>query len=215
MVDEGARMSENKQTRIQIRNRQNILKHATAAFAQNGFKGATVEDIASRADMSQPNLHHYFKTKFDLYHAVLSDTLDTWLDLIGGLKIDGDPATEISAYIERKIEMSRLYPEASRVFAQEMLSGAPVLKPLLETQVRQKADEFARIISAWIDAGRVRKVDPYHLLFTIWSATQHYADFAPQVSAVLGKRRLVRKDFDAARRALTSLILHGLIVEPS
>lgn len=212
-TDESARMAEVKQTRIQIRNRNNILKSATAAFAQNGFKGATVEDIASRADMSQPNLHHYFKTKLDLYQEVLSTTLDIWFEPIGGITVEGDPAAEISSYIRRKIEMSRLHPEASRVFAQEMLAGAPILKGMLETQVKAQADRFATIVAAWINAGRIREVDPYHLLFTIWSATQHYADFAPQVIAVLGKRSLGRKEFDAAGDALTALILNGLIIE--
>ncbi len=163
--------------------------------------------------MSQPNLHHYFKTKLDLYREVLSTTLDIWFEPIRGITVDGDPATEISSYIRRKIEMSRLQPEASRVFAQEMLAGAPVLKELLETQVKAQADRFARIVTGWVEARRVREVDPYHLLFTIWSATQHYADFAPQVRAVLGKRALGRKEFDAAAKALTSLILDGLIVD--
>ncbi len=68
-----------------------------------------------------------------------------------------------------------------------MLAGAPVLKELLETQVKAQADRFARIVTGWVEARRVREVDPYHLLFTIWSATQHYADFAPQVRAGAGE----------------------------
>ena len=43
----------------------------------------------------------------------------------------------------------------------------------------------AAVIQHWIDQGKLAPIDPYHLIFLIWAATQHYADFAPQVKAVM------------------------------
>ena len=201
-----------RRTRIQVRNETAILESAQRAFAAHGFKGATMEAIAAVVGMSQPNLHNYFRTKADLYQAVLERTLDIWLEPIGGLDPDGDPGDELRLYVGRKLEMSRLFPEASRVFAQEMLEGASVLSPHLSGRVRDKALAFSQIVDGWIAAGKFRPVNPIHLLFFIWGATQHYADFAPQVRAVLDVPRLGRAQFAEAEETLSTILLSGLLV---
>ena len=199
-----------KRTRIQIRNEAAILAAARTAFAEHGFNGATMEKIAELADMSQSNIHHYFKTKADLYLRVLEHTLGLWIEPLDGLDPCGDPAAELMTYIDRKLEMARKDPEASRVFAHEMLDGAPYIAGHLQTQVRDKACRFAGIVEHWVAAGRMRPIDPYHLIFMIWATTQHYADFAPQVKAVLGRSRLTRAEFDDARATISSILIEGL-----
>ena len=203
-------MDEPKRTRIQIRNEERILNSAQSVFAQYGFRAATMEKIAELSDMSQPNLHHYFKTKVDLYLAVLERTLDVWIDPLDQLDPQGEPCEELRRYIAHKLEMARKDPEASRVFAHEMLDGAPMLQPHLRTRVREKADQFASIVSGWIAEGRMRPIDPHHLIFLLWSATQHYADFAPQVKAVLGVTRLTKVEFKAAEDTICTSVLSGL-----
>ncbi len=114
----------NDKTRIQTINEARILDAAKRVFAEHGFRGATVDEIAQRAEMSKPNLLYYFKNKKALYRAVLERTLDSWLEPLRALDAAGDPETELRRYIARKIEASRRDPEASRVFASEMLRGA-------------------------------------------------------------------------------------------
>ncbi|WP_454887453.1 TetR family transcriptional regulator C-terminal domain-containing protein [Sphingomonas oryzagri] len=206
--------SEPKRTRIQIRNEALILKSARTVFADHGFSGATMEKIAELADMSQSNLHHYFKTKADLYLSVLERTLGVWIEPLEGLDPLGDPAAEIMTYVGRKLEMARKDPEASRVFAHEMLDGAPFITARLQTQVREKARRFADIVESWVAAGKMRPVDPYHLIFMIWAMTQHYADFAPQVKAVLGLSRLTKAEFEEADRTICSVLVGGLFTCP-
>jgi TetR/AcrR family transcriptional regulator len=176
-----------KRSRIQIRNEEAILKAARTVFAQSGFRGATLDRIAELADMSQPNLHHYFKTKSDLYAAVLGHTLDIWLQPLESFDPHGDPREEITRYIEAKLELSRREPDASRVFAYEMLDGGSFLRKDVQTRVKQHADHFAATLMRWADEGKMRRVDPHHLLFLIWASTQHYADFAPRSACCPGK----------------------------
>lgn len=199
-----------KRTRIQIRNEAAILKGARAVFAQHGFSGATMERIAEAADMSQSNIHHYFKTKADLYLCVLEQTLAVWIEPLDQLDPCGDPASEFETYITGKLELARRDPDASRVFAHEMLDGAPFIAARLQTQVREKAGRFADVIENWVATGKMRAIDPYHLLFMIWAATQHYADFAPQVKAVLGRSRLTRLEFQEAARTICAVLAGGL-----
>ena len=205
-------MTVTRRTRIQIRNETVILESAQRVFATHGFRGATMEAIAALAGMSQPNVHNYFRTKAALYQAVLERTLDIWLEPIGGLDPEGDPGDELRLYVNRKLEMSKQFPEASRVFAQEMLEGASVLSPHLSGRVRDKALAFAAIVNGWIAAGKFRPVDPLHLLFFIWGATQHYADFAPQVRAVLDIPKLGRAQFAEAEETFATILLRGLLM---
>lgn len=203
-------MTEKKKTRIKIRNEEKILEAALKLFSTYGFHGTTMERIAELADMSQPNLHNYFKTKADLYEAVLNDILTLWVDPISHLHVDGDPETELRDYIGKKVEMARKYPEASRIFAAEMLQGAPILMNHLKSQVRMKVKAFAAVIESWTRQGKIREVDPVHLIFMIWASTQHYADFLPQIRAVMDVARLNKAHYDAAAETISSIIIGGL-----
>jgi TetR/AcrR family transcriptional regulator len=115
-----------KRTRIQLANESKILDAGLEVFSTYGFRGATVDQIAFLAGMTKPNLLYYFRRKEDIYLAVLNRTLDRWLAPLEALDPDGDPATEITAYIDRKIEISRDSPKASRLFAMEIMQGAPI-----------------------------------------------------------------------------------------
>jgi TetR/AcrR family transcriptional regulator len=199
-----------KRTRIQAKNRQAILDAALGVFSAYGFRGTTLDQIADAASMSKPNLLYYFRRKEDVYLAVLEHTLDDWLEPLKALDPQGDPIDEIRRYIERKLDMSRTAPEASRLFANEMLHGAPVLGETLAGPLRALVDEKAAVIRRWVAEGRLAPIDPHHLIFSIWATTQHYADFDVQVRAVLGDRARGNDHFKEARVFLDALFLDGL-----
>lgn len=175
-------------TRIQARNSEAILDAALDIFSKYGFRGATLDQIAERAGLSKPNLLYYFPSKEVIHVTLLSGLLDTWLDPLRALDHDGEPVEEILGYVRRKLEMSRLYPRESRLFANEILQGAPRILDIIETDLKELVDEKAALIRAWIAEGRLAPVDPYHLVFSIWATTQHYADFDVQVHRVLGQQ---------------------------
>jgi len=199
-----------RRTRIQLENEARILDAALDVFSVRGLGGATVDQIAAAADMSKPNLLYYFARKDDIYTALLDRQLDDWLEPLHALNPDGDPIAELRAYIRRKLEMSRTRPRESRLYANEMLHGAPHVKDELEGLLRALVAEKAAVVQGWIDAGRLAPVDPTHLIFAIWATTQHYADFDVQVRAVTG----VEDDshFEVALATLNTLFLDGLRV---
>ena len=174
------------QTRIQAKNRAAILTAGLEAFSQYGFRGTTLDQIAEAASLSKPNLLYYFPSKDAIYTALLERLLDTWLDPLRALDAAGDPVEEILAYATRKLEMSREYPRESRMFANEVLHGAPHIADHLAGELKTLVDEKAAVIRGWSEAVQIAPVDPHHLIFSIWSQTQHYADFEVQVRAVLG-----------------------------
>ena len=200
---------EGSKGQIRQTNEALILAAAERVFAGAGFGGATMAAIAEAARLPKANLHYYFGSKQALYRAVLSRTLEDWLVPTLGITPKADPKLAIETYIRAKMALSVQRPHASRVFANELLHGAPVVKALLGTELRQLVLRKAAVIEGWIDAGRMAPVDPVHLFFTIWAATQTYADFGVQVSAVLGRAELGATDYARATEHVVSLILRG------
>jgi TetR/AcrR family transcriptional regulator len=186
-----------------------ILAAAESVFAETGFSGATTAEIAKRAGVPKANLHYYFKTKTDLYRQVLQAILDLWLGTGDLIKPDSDPAEALSHYIAAKIELARERPLASRVFANEIIHGAPQINDFLQGELRDWVDRKSLVIEDWIAAGKMKRIDPRHLFFMIWANTQTYADFAVQITAVLDKETLSPEDYATATRQVTDIVLGG------
>jgi TetR/AcrR family transcriptional regulator len=198
------------QTRIQREKRDLILEAALDVFSLHGFRGATIDQIAEAAGMSKPNLLYYFPRKEEIHKRLIAEMLDIWLAPLREMDSDGDPIPEIRSYIRRKLEMSRDFPRQSRLFANEMLQGAPRIIDMLEGDLKALVDEKARVITGWMDEGKLNRADPYHLIFAIWATTQHYADFDVQVRAVLGPARGGEGRFEDAAMFLEQLFMKGL-----
>jgi len=173
-------------SRIQTRNRQAILDAALDVFSAQGFRGATLDQIAEVAGLSKPNLLYYFPSKEAIHVELLSHLMATWLDPLRALDPAGEPRAEILAYVRRKLDLSRDFPRESRLFANEILQGAPRMMAALAGELKALVDEKAGLIAAWQAQGLIADLPPHHLIFSIWALTQHYADFDVQVRAILG-----------------------------
>jgi TetR/AcrR family transcriptional regulator len=196
-----------RESRIRVFNKELILDAALEIFSTYGFRGSTVSQIADLADMSKPNLLYYFRRKEDIYIALLEKTLADWLEPLKRLKAEGDPFTEIAAYIGEKLKMSRDNPKASRLFANELLHGAPAIGSFLSGPLKELVDEKARVIRNWITQGKIANVDPYHLIFSLWAMTQTYADFDVQIRSIIGDED---RRFADAERTILTIILNGI-----
>jgi TetR/AcrR family transcriptional regulator len=174
------------QTRIQQKNSEAILDAALEVFSAQGFRGATLDQIAEVAGLSKPNLLYYFPSKDAIHRALLTRLLDLWLDPLRDMDPSGDPVEEVMRYVRRKLELSRDFPRESRLFANEVLQGAPRMGEVLGDGLKRLVEEKAAVLTGWMDAGRIARVHPVHLIFSVWALTQHYADFDVQVRAVLG-----------------------------
>ena len=198
-----------KRTRIQQEKEELILEAALDVFARHGFRGSTIDQIAEQAGISKPNLLYYFRTKEAIHRMLIDRLLDTWLEPMKIIDADGDPISEIQSYIRRKLELARDYPRESRLFANEILQGAPHIQEELH-DLRELVEEKAEIIRGWIKQGKIAPCDPKHLFFSIWAITQHYADFDAQIRVVLGTTGEGEGRFEDAARFLDQLYVNGL-----
>ncbi|MBT4872899.1 MAG: TetR family transcriptional regulator [Marinovum sp.] len=181
------RSSEKPLTRIQKQNISAILEAALEVFSVNGFRGSTLDQIACAASISKPNLLYYFNSKQAIHVALLSELLDAWLYPLRDMNPNGDAKDELMNYVRRKLDLSRNFPRESRLFANEIVQGAPRIDTFLKGDLKNLVDEKAKVISGWMDKGLIARFDPHHLIFSIWALTQHYADFEAQTSLIMGK----------------------------
>lgn len=204
-----------KKTEGSIRQKRKavIFQAAKAEFVTFGFKGASIKRIAERADIPRANIHYYFADKTDLYQQLLAEILQVWNTSYDTLQADRHPKQALTDYIKAKVLFSQQDPDASRIFASEIIHGAPIMNDYLNGEFKQWVDEKVTVIQGWVDAGQLNQVNPYHLLFLIWSSTQHYADFNSQVTAALGKKELQEQDYLDVVDSLTQIILKGCGVE--
>ena len=189
-------------TRIQKKNQATILAAGLVVFSQFGFRGSTLDQVAEEAGLSKPNLLYYFRSKDAIYTALLAKLLENWLEPLRKIDADGDPVEELLGYAKRKLAMSQNFPRESRLFANEIIQGAPRIGDVLRGELRELVDEIAVIINGWAATGRINAVDPHHLVFSIWAQTQHYADFDVQVRAILGEA----DPFDGAEHHLETML---------
>jgi TetR/AcrR family transcriptional regulator len=187
-----------------------ILVAAEHVFSRRGFEGARMTEIAAEAGLPKANVHYYFRTKERLYRAVLEDIVTQWLDTAAEWIVpQRHPAEALSGYVRAKLADVRARPGASRIFAGELLRGAPLLTPFLRGELRRRVAGMGRVIASWSARGLMEAISPPHLFFSIWAMTQTYADFDNQVRAVLGTQTTEDEIFADATATVTRLVLQG------
>ena len=201
-------MSAPQTSNIRDRNFAIILQAAKQEFAANGLNGARMQTIADQAGLPKANVHYYFKTKESLYLAVLDDIIDRW-NAFQHMSVDDDPADALDRFIRSKVQFSFEDPVSSRLFASEILQGAPHLGGYFREELRPWVKQRTDVINGWIAAGKMQAIDPMQLIFLIWSSTQHYADFEPQVLAIMNKSRYTAKIQQQVSDFLSQFILSG------
>ena len=199
-----------KRNAIRQENEQRILSAAEKVFAEAGFGGATMQLIADMAGLPKANLHYYFPTKEALYRDVVQNIFNIWLHAADSFDKAPGPVEGIGAYIDAKMEISRRHPDGSKVWASEVMHGAPVIQDYLETTLRDWTAGRAALIQRWIDEGKMKPVNPRHLLYMLWATTQHYADFGHQIETLNGGKPLSDKQWKAAKDSVKEIILRGI-----
>lgn len=190
-----------------------ILKAAEKVFAEAGFGGATMQLIADMAGLPKANLHYYFPTKEALYRQVVQNIFQIWLHAADVFDSADGPAEGIGAYIDAKMEISRTHADGSKVWASEVMHGAPVIQDYLETTLADWTEGRMTVIQRWIDQGRMAPVNPRHLLYMLWATTQHYADFGHQIETLNHGKPLTRAQWAEAKASVKQIILAGIGVQ--
>ncbi len=195
-------------------NEKAILCAAEKVFAEAGYAGATTQLIADVASLPKANVHYYFKTKEEIYRRVVYNIFDIWMEAASAFDTELGPQKALSRYIDKKMDLSRSHPNGSKVWAAEIMHGAPIIQDYLEGQLAQWSQDRATHIQRWIENGEIEPIDPAHLLYMIWSTTQHYADFGHQIETLNGGTAYTDEQWQAAKLSVKTIILKGVGLSP-
>lgn len=201
-------------TAARLRKESAILTEAENQFAQFGFEGASLENIAVAVGMSRHNLLYYYPSKEALYRCVLDDVLTLWLEGLSELSDTDDPQQALRQYIRSKLRSSFERPNSTKMFTKEMIAGAPRYSDAITNRVAPLLKAKVKMFQRWARQGKINRVDFTHLMFIIWSVTQAYADQQTQFALLLGKTKLEQKDFDQAEELIMTMVWSSLQVRP-
>jgi TetR/AcrR family transcriptional regulator len=197
---------------IREENERAILAAAEEEFAEQGFGGATMAAIAARAGVPKPNVYYYFPTKERLYRAVVERVLTEWLAASAAFDTSDDPAEALSSYISVKMDLARTMPLGSKIWANEIMRGAPAIQDFLDTTLTQWVRSRERVVRRWIADGKLKPIEPRVLLYMIWATTQQYANAAHEI-ATIEHGELSDAAFERAKRQITETILGGVVAK--
>ena len=206
-----------KERRSDVRERleNDILEAAKRLFAVRGYGGVSLDHIAREVGTAKQNLLYYFGSKEGLYRRVLHGVLDVWLSYMEAITHHADdPEMALRRYIAGKLRFSRERPFDSRVYANEVISGAPLFAQEIRDRVVPALQADIAVFNSWAERGLCRPVDATHLMVVLWASTQAYADFASQICLVLGKDTLAPADYAAAEELLVDMVLRAVLVGP-
>lgn len=195
-----------------LKKKEHIINSALIVFSQKGLNGARMEEIAEEAHISKSNIFYYFQSKEVLYVAVLERVLSKWLSPLDEMNINQDPREALKTYIEEKYKVSKKSPAASRLYALEIMQGAPHLMPVLKGPLKSLVREKVAVIDGWVAENKIKPVSAIHLIFHIWAVTQHYSDFSTQTEAVSNHSLRNKKFANDALNTSIQLLVDSLVI---
>lgn len=196
--------------RIRERNEEKILKAATEIFARKGLDGARIAEIAKRAKVPHPNVYYYFRTKQEIYRRLVVTLIADWDSALENISPEREPLEAIEAYVRAKFDHACKHSAETRLFANEVLTGARYLTPATRRHMREITTRYAKIIDGWVADGKIAHVDSRHFLVMIWATSEFYSFLAPVVCDALQKRSLKTEDFKSGADALVAVVRRTL-----
>jgi TetR/AcrR family transcriptional regulator len=203
----------NKIVSVREENKKLILQAAAEIFAHQGFAGTTTAAVAARAKLPKANLHYYFPTKTALYRAVIEPVLAAWLKAASSFDESNEPEVALTRYIAAQMDLAREMPFGSRIWAGEIMRGAPSIQDFLENSLADWVESRSQVVKRWIAEEKLRPIEPKYLFFMIWATTQHYANAEHEITTLEKGRPLDGAEFEAAKTQLIETVLGGLIAK--
>lgn len=198
---------------IRAHNQAIILNAAEEEFVLQGYRGATMQGIADRAQLPKANVHYYFKNKKNLYEKVLRAIIEEWNDGLVAMTIDSDPKSVIEKFVRTKLHQAFTNPNRHKLFALEVIGGAPHFHEFMSTTMQDWALDKVDVMKTWHEQGRISIADPLQLLILIWATTQRYAEFETEIVGLLQKEAYDNNDEARAAEFLVPFILRGCGIE--
>lgn len=140
--------------------REAILRHATEIFAECGFRGTDVQDIANRAEVGKGTVYRYFGSKEDLFWAVI-DEMDNQFEesLLSGIDQIESTIEIVRVTGMRFVQFFNDHPHFLELSSQDRAAFRGNVPPARKKRHQEQISEFGRLLATGVERGEIRPLN--------------------------------------------------------
>ncbi|MGH9430893.1 MAG: TetR/AcrR family transcriptional regulator [Terriglobia bacterium] len=188
-----------------------ILKAAERIFAESGLAGARTDDIAKKARVNKALLYYYFKSKDDLYLAVLEMYMEEFRSQAFAIFSSKAPArTQLLRYINLQFDFISSRPHYPSIVQRLMTADPKSVEQILSKYQGPLYLNLGGLIQRGVENGELRRVDPHHTVFSLVALVNFYFAAAPIIKAVTHVNPFDLGNIKKRKEEVMSLIRFGL-----
>ena len=186
--------------------RDAIVVEARRCFADHGYDGTSLNDIAAAVGLRRPSLLHHFPSKEAIYAEVFRISLEEW-----GARVEGSIAEQMEGWKQVDLVITTGFrffqenPEFVRIVRREALDGGANLGIDLGASLRPFMQRAMNWFEREIEAGRFRRVDTEQLLITGYSVMFSYFSDIPFLEGLLEDDPMAPDALDARLQHIRNL----------
>ncbi len=197
-----------------------ILDCAEQLFAQRGFGGIGLAEVAERAGLAKSSLFHHFETKAQLYAAVMARLLvRIEAELTAALAAGGDPALRLERWLDTLVDVLAAHPTYARLLLRTQFEDYELGTDLPEAKeadgaLRRIVGNALRLLREGMATGEFRSASAAHALQTLFGATVHPFATGRFGEELIGRSLFAPSEVRRRKAELKRLVRHGLIAAP-
>jgi TetR/AcrR family transcriptional regulator len=186
-----------------------ILEAARGEFAQHGFGGARLQDIAARARLSHPTLLYHFGSKEGLYAAVIEQAMQDWAAMTSLAIADGKAGFDrVASLVDAGFAFFATHHDFVVIWRREAIEGGGRLEQAMADHMRPFFSQAVEYLRQEIAAGRLREHDPVELIQLTYGAVMSFFSDAGFRARLLDEEPF--SDIAGFRTALTAMLRDAL-----